>query len=86
MRLPLILSFLLLLVIGGRYSFLHVSDWLAVSEPPQKADVILCLNGNLARVPQVVELFRLGYGHTVLVTLPATRKAVLTAGVPEPAL
>ena len=82
----LILSFLVLLAVGGRYFFLHVSDWLAVSEPPQKADVILCLNGNLARVPKVVELFRQGYGDTVLVTFPATRKAVIKAGVPEAAV
>ena len=77
---------LVLLTLGGRYCFLHVGDWLAHSESPQKADVILCLNGNPDRVPKVVELFKQGYADTILVTFPKTKTAVVKAGIPDAAV
>jgi len=77
-----LVSILLLLVLGGRFFPLNISNWLALSDEPRKADVIICLNGNPDRMPKAVELFRQGYADIILVTFPSTRNEALKYGVP----
>jgi hypothetical protein len=82
----LLIICLLLLIVGSWISFHHISSWLTITEVPRKSQVIICLNGNLKRIPKVVELYNQGYAGKILVTFPATRTAMITAGIPETAI
>jgi hypothetical protein len=76
---------LLPLVVGGLL-FFNATTLLLISDLPQKAEVIICLNGNLKRIPKVAELYSQGYARKILVTYPSTRKAMIKAGIPETAV
>jgi len=83
----LLAAFLVLLSLAARSCFLNIADWLAVSEIPQKVDVIICLNGNPNRLPKVVGLFKQGYADKILFTFPSTKDAAIDKyAIPDTAL
>jgi len=66
--------------------FLNIGDWLTISEDPEKAELIICLNGDQARLPKAVELFKQGVANHILVTSSSMRQFILRQGVPETAV
>jgi uncharacterized SAM-binding protein YcdF (DUF218 family) len=65
-----------------------VGNFLIVNEAPQKADVIIVLNGASDRVPYAATLYKAGYAEKVLLSGDnryMTQQA-LSLGIPESAL
>lgn len=65
-----------------------MGNFLIVNEAPQKADVIIVLNGSSDRVPYAAMLYKSGYGEKVLLSGDnryMTQQA-LSLGIPQSAL
>jgi uncharacterized SAM-binding protein YcdF (DUF218 family) len=65
-----------------------MGNYLIVNEAPQKADVIIVLNGSYDRVPYAATLYKSGYADKVLLsgdTRYMTQQA-LSLGIPQSAL
>jgi uncharacterized SAM-binding protein YcdF (DUF218 family) len=68
----------------------NAGNFLAINQPPQKADVIIVLSGGAdARAQQGIQLYRQGYAPCLLFTaspsnLPKTK--AMSEGVPEQAI
>lgn len=77
---------LFLLTVGVGIFFLNVGTWLTVSEEPEVADLIVCLNGNKERINKAAELYKDGGAGHILVTSSSMRRIILAHGVPETAV
>lgn len=76
----------MLLITGGAIFILNIGDWLTYSEEPEKADLIICLNGNKDRIKKAVELLNQGIAGHILVTSSSMRDVIVAQGVPETAI
>lgn len=68
-----------LLVVMAIYGFLNFGNYLAVTEKPVKADLIVCLGGGkgLIRIKKSLELYRLGYAQkNILLVTGGTKGTV----------
>ena len=84
MKKKFVFSLLLLAVavIGGCCFCLgHLGDWLARSDDPSGADVIVCLGGGCGRVELATELLHGGYADYLMVTTAGVKQQVLSRGV-----
>jgi uncharacterized SAM-binding protein YcdF (DUF218 family) len=77
---------LLPLLIAGGLFFLNIGDWLTASEEPEKADLIVCLNGSKERIKKAAELYNEGGASHILVSSSSMRRIILAHGVPETAV
>jgi uncharacterized SAM-binding protein YcdF (DUF218 family) len=62
--------------------FLNIGDWLSISDPPQKADIVICLGGNNDRVTRAVTLFNQGFAKKILATNNDVYTQILKLKVP----
>lgn len=47
--------------------FLNIGDWLSISDPPQKADIIICLSGTPDRITKSAQLYQMGLAAKIMV-------------------
>ena len=51
------------------FSFLNADKFLIINNPPQKADIIVCLGGGSGeRLVKTIELYKKGYANKILLT------------------
>jgi uncharacterized SAM-binding protein YcdF (DUF218 family) len=84
----LCLALVLALILNFESILSDIGNFLIVNEVPQKADVIIVLNGSYDRVPYAAMLYQSGYAEKVLLSGDngyMTQQA-LSLGIPKSAL
>lgn len=61
----------LLVLLFGAISLYFAGRWLMLDEPPEKADFIVLLGGDLSRPLYGADLYRQGYANRIAVSRPA---------------
>ena len=84
----LCLALVLVFIINYDSILTKIGNFLIVNEKPQKADVIIVLNGSDDRVPYAAELYQLGYAGKVLLSGDDSymTQQALASGIPQSAL
>ena len=80
-----VVCFLLLATLLGScvYTFyLNIGSWLTTADVPEKADIIVCLDGSIERIDKAVQLLQEGLAEKVVVTTNGAYQEMLRRKVP----